>query len=522
MHGHSHSLHGHAGRGAAPVPRPPVRRHRSSSNRAAQQQQKQWHTSRTGSLLLAAAAAGAGAGAAGGMGLLGTMQAMAQAVAALALLAAAVPSLLSTPAGTRLLCGAASRVLPGDVTLRRLQADLFAPLSLEGLEIFEGRDDPGGAPRRLLVSIGRLTTAEPLFRVLWGGGVTLTVAEPSVDVTLSDDGLHMRLVQHFRAARLWNALFPPTAVAAAAVGVPVAAGADGGGGRDARPSTPLSAAGVLPSELLDGELAAALVGSSPLATAAATAGGSPASSVAGSAVMVDPSDARSDGGWSESDAELSQQQLMDMIQLKQQGQPGTPTQGQQEGQQAEPARREHYYTRGLRARGAKLAAAVDGAIDDALAAGVGALRRRMAAADAAAGFSLELHAELAEGRRLQAVVSGGKLLVPREVREAVGRHVHGTIALGAEDVRQLAEEGGEDSAWVGPHGAHAPHGGGSVDDDDDAPSEAAAASGRRQPLALQIDSERLMVGARGWAGGGRFELQRPLEARADLTPEFAR
>jgi hypothetical protein len=58
----------------------------------------------------------AGDGAAAGLsvaGILSSIQTVAQAAAAVCLLAVAVPPLISTEAGTRLLCTAASRVLPG-------------------------------------------------------------------------------------------------------------------------------------------------------------------------------------------------------------------------------------------------------------------------------------------------------------------------------------------------------------------------------------------------------------------------
>jgi len=59
------------------------------------------------------------------------------------------------------------------------------------------------------------------------------------------------------------------------------------------------------------------------------------------------------------------------------------------------------------------------------------------------------------------------------------------------------------------------------------PDLAAAAGGtlmsaHGQPLALQLDSERLMLDARGWVGASRFVLQRPMQASADLTPQFTR
>jgi hypothetical protein len=73
-----------------------------------------------GALLVAAAAAAAAgaAGAGGGSGpltgqLFHYFQLCAQTLAALALFAVALPPLLSTQAGTRLLCSAASRALPG-------------------------------------------------------------------------------------------------------------------------------------------------------------------------------------------------------------------------------------------------------------------------------------------------------------------------------------------------------------------------------------------------------------------------
>lgn len=152
------------------------------------------------------------------------------------------------------------------------------------------------------------------------------------------------------------------------------------------------------------------------------------------------------------------------------------------------------------------------------------------------------------------------------------------MAFGSSEVAQLAEEMGEDATWVnlGPSQPAHPNLGrsegatgqivttsdgsptlasatdlGSAAVDKDllaregvgAPAAAAAAEaesaagasfdksggkaggggrGRGTPLALQLDSERLMLDGRGWVVGGRCVLQRPVQARAELTPELAR
>jgi hypothetical protein len=71
------------------------------------------------------------------------------------LLAAVAPALISTRLGTAAAAAAASRVLPGDVRIERVQLGWARPLLLEGLELHEGA---AGASRRLL-SLRRATTA---------------------------------------------------------------------------------------------------------------------------------------------------------------------------------------------------------------------------------------------------------------------------------------------------------------------------------------------------------------------------
>jgi hypothetical protein len=48
--------------------------------------------------------------------------------------------------------------------------------------------------------------AEPLFAVLRGSGLTLTVSEPAVDCSLRDDGEEPRLLSYIKAARLLHLL----------------------------------------------------------------------------------------------------------------------------------------------------------------------------------------------------------------------------------------------------------------------------------------------------------------------------
>jgi hypothetical protein len=398
--------------------------------------------------------------------------------------------------------------------VRRVQADWLSPLNIEGLEVLEGREGGGGgggggsegAPARRLISIGRITTAgavrgwslgaegwvarrgrgkatrrgpavggaaphphfpappatapaEPMWALL-GGSVTLTVAEPALDLSLSPDGITPRIVAHFQAARLLSALLPLPGPEAPG-GVAAAATEQGGG----------AGAGALPE---DGSVS--------------SFGG--AGDVAGAA------------GASVDDAPA--------------GEPPTGDAG-----------------------GGNLR------IEPAAGGGrrLSALRRALTRADAATGFSLEIR-----GARGAAVVSEGRLLVPSVVREALGRHVHASVALGAPEVRALAEEmGDDDGTWVdadagGAGGGDAAAaaarrdqgvkahrgekgavegGGGGIEALDGQQAGGEAPGGGREPLVVQVDSERLRLDARGWLEGGRCVLQRPIQARVELTPEFA-
>ncbi|KAI8474317.1 MAG: hypothetical protein J3K34DRAFT_138376 [Monoraphidium minutum] len=437
------------------------------------------------------AAAAAGGGAAAGLGALASFQAVCQAATAACLLAVAVPPLLSTPAGTRFLCAAASRALPGDVRVKRIRADWVSPLSVEGLELLEGRGD-GSRP---LLVVGRITTAEPMYRLVFGGRVTLTVAEPAVDATLDDAGMTPRLLKHFRAARLLSVLSPAPHHQQQQPDGAGAAAAEVGETTDlAREGTASESGAGAPPEQKQAPLKAGA-----------------------------------------SRREQQQHQQKQEQQAAAEGAPQEPT-------PADP-----------------LAAGAAAAGDDAasLAAGlarqpggVSALRRRLSQADASSGFSLELR-----GPALSAVVSEGRLLVPREIREALGRHVHATVVVGAPEVRELAEEMGGDDAWVdAPEAprrrqqqqqqqqqADVPGGeaaAGAAPGEGDQPRRGAAGDEADRivdgaPVAIQVDSERLMLDARGWAvrggggadggtlGGWRCVLQRPVQARVELTPEFA-
>jgi hypothetical protein len=281
---------------------------------------------------------------------------------------------------------------------------------------------------------------------LLGGDVTLTIAEPSLDLSLGDDGVTPRLVQHFKAACLLSVLLPGP------------------------PSTQAQAQGQAAEVNPDAAATQAEAGAASVPLSAEA----PAS--------VEPETHSGDAG----DLRLA---------------PAPPG-------------------------GRRLSA----------------LRRALTQADAAAGFSLEVR-----GPRLSAVVSEGRLLVPGAVREALGRHVHASVALGAREVRALAEEmGDDDGAWVGAdapaadkaaggsggdgarrrdqeegrprRSGRAGGGGGSVKEDQEEEGAVAAAL----PLVVQVDSERLRLDARGWLEGRRCVLQRPVQARAELTPELAR
>ncbi|GBF96170.1 hypothetical protein Rsub_08918 [Raphidocelis subcapitata] len=436
-------------------------------------------------MLVCLAAAGASASAAGGGGFGGVLhclQAVVQAAAALALLAAAVPPLLSTAQGTRLLAAAASRALPGDVRVRRIQADWVSPLSVEGVELFDAR---GGGGRRLL-SVGRATTAEPMYSVVFGGPVTLTVSEPSIDMSLDDSGLDLRLASHFKAASLLSMLMPPPAPAPA----PAAAGAagsaadgdGGGGGAAAVASHSLELRG---DEDSSNEAAGAEAGEAAEGAAAGGADGAGLSHSSGGAPHAA-------------------------------GEAPAPV----------PA----------------AAAAAPESGQTAVERAVGELRRRLAVSDSSSGFSLEVRSP-----RVQAVVSEGRFLLPALLSEAVGRHLHASVAVGGKEVAGLAAEMGLDCAGLlaappldcggkpqtaqsGPvidmaaeaRGAGAGAGGGA---DAAAPRDqaapAAGAAGPRRPSVLLLDSERLSLDVRGWLSGARLELQRPAAARAELTPQLA-
>lgn len=464
---------------------------------------------------------------------------------ALILLVAATPPLLSTPRGTRLLAAAASRCLPGDVVIESIRADWVSPIDIRGVEVREGRRATGSAAAsgaaerpavgaeaaaaekapsaatrrggakskkadaadaaaaaaapeaaveasagRLLLAIGRITTAEPMHRVVFGGGgggaggggdgsggggggVTLTIAEPAVDLSLDDAGRGLRLASHLKAARPLAMLLPALRP---------------------RPPAPPPTQPAQPPAVLSAQ---------------------------------------------------AQQQ---------------PSQKQKKQKQQDASQDV--------AGAADAAAPADAAAADAADDGVtglpsllppgalGALRAALSRADAAAGFSAEVHAP-----GLQAAVSGGRLLVPSEVREALGRHVHAALAVGADEVRQLAAELGDDAAWVDerrPHGRQSGGGAGAGQqkqardeqgDDGALGSDDTAYEGRRDqqqraargataerhsrghnrgragalPAALQLDSERLMLDAAAWLDAPRrsLELQRPAAARVELTPAFA-
>lgn len=87
-----------------------------------------------------------------------------RAAAAIMLLVAISPYLLSSRIGTRAVAAAASRVLPGDVRIQRLKLGWAEPLAVEGLAVYEA----AAGSSRQLVGLERFSSAGERLQGEWG------------------------------------------------------------------------------------------------------------------------------------------------------------------------------------------------------------------------------------------------------------------------------------------------------------------------------------------------------------------
>ncbi|KXZ42644.1 hypothetical protein GPECTOR_128g547 [Gonium pectorale] len=153
----------------------------------------------------------------------------------------------------------------------------------------------------------------------------------------------------------------------------------------------------------------------------------------------------------------------------------------------------------------------------------------MAAVLARINSKMDFNADVRLGRAA-VVVADGMLLVPVEIREALGPSLHVTGALGARQLAEWGGEVGEDVSWATGAAASAASA--------EALLTAAAATpavtappadvlrgpADYRPGVVQIHSQHLAAEMRLWqhAGGGASLLHQPATARLELTPALSK
>ncbi|GIL73696.1 hypothetical protein Vretimale_5407 [Volvox reticuliferus] len=143
---------------------------------------------------------------------------------------------------------------------------------------------------------------------------------------------------------------------------------------------------------------------------------------------------------------------------------------------------------------------------------------------------MEMNADLRIGR-MNLVVTDGLLLVPEEVRQILGPGLHVSGAIGDQELRQWAEEVGEDISWaarsaassIGVEGGAAAISGGQVPPPPlPPPAEVVQRPGQYKPGLLQVHSDHLSGEMRIWDAADHSLLHQPATASLDLTPALSR
>ncbi|KAF8057655.1 hypothetical protein HT031_006004 [Scenedesmus sp. PABB004] len=172
--------------------------------------------------------------------------------------------------------------------------------------------------------------------------------------------------------------------------------------------------------------------------------------------------------------------------------------------------------------------------------GLSALRHALTQADAVAHVSAELRLP-----QLSVYMPDAQLLLPEEVRAAVGEHIHAVAAIGRQQVLELAEELDEDVSWLQLQQQQPPAGPAQAQRDGAAATQQDEQQGEQQqplpswplpppgvaarewqqapPAMLQVSGDNVSALLRGWALSTRsFVLQQPATAEWCFTPELAR
>eukprot|EP00775_Hariotina_reticulata_P001608 gene1608-1948_t len=102
-----------------------------------------------------------------------------------------MPYIISTKWGTAATAKVASKLLPGQVILQQLCLGWTQPVVVQGISVYEQQDTSS----RKLITLEKLTSAEPLYKVLEQRGLTLTLSEPAIDCSLDDQGEVPRLLK---------------------------------------------------------------------------------------------------------------------------------------------------------------------------------------------------------------------------------------------------------------------------------------------------------------------------------------
>ncbi|GLI61243.1 hypothetical protein VaNZ11_003544 [Volvox africanus] len=139
---------------------------------------------------------------------------------------------------------------------------------------------------------------------------------------------------------------------------------------------------------------------------------------------------------------------------------------------------------------------------------------------------MEMNADVRVGR-LSLVVADGMLLVPEEVRQILGPRLYVSGAIGDLELRQWAEEVGEDVTWAAPSAASSSQGGdvipaGKLLLPPPPPAEVVQQPRHYRPGVLQVLSDHLRGEMRLWDAADHSLLHEPATASLDLTPALSR
>eukprot|EP00798_Chlamydomonas_sp_ICE-L_P025667 gene25667-11332_t len=134
-------------------------------------------------------------------------------------------------------------------------------------------------------------------------------------------------------------------------------------------------------------------------------------------------------------------------------------------------------------------------------------------ADSTMDFTADLHLP----GDVHIYVSEGKLLVPSEMRDMVGPHLHVSAALGEAELKEWADQVGEDVSWA-------------EQTENVAGPSASVSLGQLSPTALSLErrrgheAEHMKAGMRIWHDMRQdlTFLHQPAQARLGFTPQFSK